>query len=209
MTKKEERFWDKSAAKYSKSPIKDQEGYEKTLSDTRKHLKGHMSVLEIGCGTGTTALQLSDSGANIMGTDISSNMIAIAREKAREQNCVNVKFLKAAIFDERLGKESFDAILAFNVMHLLDNISGVIKRVSELLKPGGIFISKTPCLKEKSWVWPILVPVMATVMRVGPVSCFTLSGLKEAVTDEGFDIVETFVQPVKPLKLFFVARKIS
>ena len=79
---KSEKFWDKIAKKYSKSDIKDKEGYNKTLDDTRKFLKKEAVVLEIGCGTGTTALKLAGSVNDMTATDISSNMIAIAKEKA-------------------------------------------------------------------------------------------------------------------------------
>ena len=49
------RFWDKLADKYSEKPVKDMENYNKTLDCTRKHLFASDSVLEVGCGTGTTA----------------------------------------------------------------------------------------------------------------------------------------------------------
>jgi len=53
---KSEKFWNKCARKYSKEKIKDEEGYRKTLEDTQKYLGQEKIVLEIGCGTGTTAL---------------------------------------------------------------------------------------------------------------------------------------------------------
>jgi ubiquinone/menaquinone biosynthesis C-methylase UbiE len=45
-----------------------------------------------GCGTGTTALKLAPSLGRIMATDISGEMIAIAREKARAEGCGNATF---------------------------------------------------------------------------------------------------------------------
>ena len=57
----------------------------KTLNDTRKYLNSEASVLEIGCGTGTTALKLAGNVHSMTATDISSSMIAIAQEKAKEQ----------------------------------------------------------------------------------------------------------------------------
>lgn len=202
-----EKFWDKAATKYSKSKIKDEKGYHKTLGDTRRFLKKESAVLEIGCGTGTTALLLATSVNAMTATDISSNMIAIAKEKAQNQKIRNVNFMQSTVFDEKLAKGSYDVILAYNLIHLLEDPQAVMKRINELLKPGGIFISKTPCLKEKSILWPMLAPILGVVMRIGSIKSFTIDGLKEIMTREGFAIIETHVQLPKPPRLFVIARK--
>jgi len=204
---KSEKFWDRIARRYSKSAVQDKEGYHKTLDDTRKFLKREAAVLEIGCGTGTTALKLADSVNAMTATDISSNMIAIAKEKAEEQKVQNVNFLQSTLFDEKLKKESFDVILAFNLIHLLEDAQGAMKRINELLKPGGLFISKTSCLSEKSRLWPILALIMGKVLRVGNIQCFTIAELKEFMASEGFEIIDTHTYFPKPLRLFAVARK--
>lgn len=90
-----EEFWDKTAAKYAKSPVKDADSYEQTLERVRAHLAADDTVLEIGCGTGTTALLLADSAKHIIASDISSNMIEIADGKAKEQKVENVAFVHA------------------------------------------------------------------------------------------------------------------
>ena len=53
------RFWDRIARKYAASPIKDIAGYERTIARIAQLLGPTQSVLEIGCGTGTTALKLA------------------------------------------------------------------------------------------------------------------------------------------------------
>ncbi len=195
------------ANKYSKSKIKDEEGYEKTLDDTKKFLKRESAVLEIGCGTGTTAFKLAECVDEMTATDISSNMISIAKERAEEQKVQNINFAQTTLFDEKLKKESFDVILAFNLIHLLEDTQAVMKRINELLRPGGFFISKTACLSEKSKLWPILAFVMGKVMRVGRIQCFTIAELEEAMIREGFEIIETHVYFPKPPRLFAVAKK--
>jgi len=201
---KSEKFWDKYAKKYSKSDVKDKEGYKKTLEDTRRFLKREASVLEIGCGTGTTALILADSVNKMTATDISSNMITIAKEKAEKQKIKNVNFVQSTLFDENLKNKSFDVIIAFNIIHLLEDTKAAIKRISELLRPGGLFISKTPCLKE-SKLMPMLVFIISKVIRIGHVKSFTIAELKELITNEGFEIIDTHIY--KPPRLFAVARK--
>ncbi len=204
---KSAKFWDKIARKYSKSDVKDKEGYQKTLDDTRKYLRKDATVLEVGCGTGTTALKLAGSVNEMTATDFSSNMIAIAKEKAEKQKIQNVNFVQSTLFDEKLKKESFDVILAFNFIHLLEDTESAMKRINELLRPGGLFISKTPCPSEKSKFFPILIFMIVKVIRLLYIKCFTIAELKEFMTNEGFEIIDTHIYSSKPPRLFVVARK--
>ena len=201
---KAEKFWDMFARRYSKSDIKDKASYKKTLDDTKRYLKRNAAVLEIGCGTGTTALILASSVNKLTATDISSNMIAIGKEKAKKQKIQNVNFVQSTLFDEKLKKESFDVILAFNIIHLLEDTEAVMKRINELLKPNGLFISKTPCLGESR-----LMPILGFFIRmvIGPIKCFTITEFKKVMTNEGFEIIDTHIYPEKPPRLFAVARK--
>ena len=81
-------FWDRMARKYAASPIKDMQGYERTIDHARRYLKATHVAYEFGCGTGTTALKLAPAVARLVATDISAEMIAIAREKAGLQSMV-------------------------------------------------------------------------------------------------------------------------
>ena len=57
-----ETFWDGAAENYAKSPIRDVEAYNYTLERTRTYLSPTDKVLEVGCGTGSTALLLAGAG---------------------------------------------------------------------------------------------------------------------------------------------------
>ena len=200
-------FWDKLADKYSKKPIKDMENYNKTLDCTRKHLSASDNVLEVGCGTGTTALLLAPSVKQIAASDISSRMIEIAREKAVTQGVENVRFDRATLFAEDLEKGSFDVVMAFNFLLLLEDIPGAVHRVHELLKPGGLFISKTACLAEQSRLWNLLLAVMNPLGFAPYVKCLKVAELEDIITSTDFEIVETDFYPASPPRHFIVARK--
>ena len=68
-------FWDRHAAKYAEKPIADPTAYEEKLARVRSLLRATDHVLEIGCGTGSTALRLAPGVAKITATDVSSGMI--------------------------------------------------------------------------------------------------------------------------------------
>lgn len=61
MSEKDVRFWDKAARKYAAFPIGDEAGFERTLARTRALITPNARVLELGCGTDTVALRLSDA----------------------------------------------------------------------------------------------------------------------------------------------------
>ena len=200
-------FWDKAADKYSKKPVKDMENYRKTLDCTRRYLSTSDEVLEVGCGTGTTALLLAPSVKQLTATDISSRMIEIAKEEAVAQEVENVRFDRATLFDERLEKGSFDVIMGFNFLHLLEDISGAVRRIDELLKPGGLFISKTVCLGEQSRIWSALLAVMKALRFAPFVRCLKVAELEDIIASAGFEIIETGFYPPSPPSRYIVARR--
>jgi ubiquinone/menaquinone biosynthesis C-methylase UbiE len=185
------RFWDRIARKYAADKIKDMAGYERTLERTRHFLRSGDTVLEFGCGTGTTALALAPSVSRIVATDVSSEMIAIAREKAAAQSSSNVEFSIATPDSVSSPKGSFDAILAFNLLHLLAARASAFAQVHRLLKPGGLYISKTPCLGEMNPLIRYAVPVMRMVGKAPNVVDFFAAGdLEREIEAAGFAIVE-------------------
>lgn len=184
------RFWDRTASRYAADPIKDIEGYERTLQRTKDLLKPTDSVVEIGCGTGTTALRLAPIVWSIIATDVSPAMIAIARQKALSQGCTNITFAARAA-EEPLGEPGrHDAVLAFNVLHLVADRDAVLAEVRRLLKPGGLFISKTPCLMEMNPLIRLALPVMQMIGKAPPVDVFAAADLEAALVVAGFSVVE-------------------
>jgi ubiquinone/menaquinone biosynthesis C-methylase UbiE len=203
-------FWDRMARKYAASPIKDTEGYERTIDHARRYLKATDVAYEFGCGTGTTALKFAPSVARLVATDISSEMIAIAREKAAAEGCANVEFAVATADSALYPDASFDAALCFNLLHLVEDRAAVLRGVHRVLKPGGLFMSKTPALAQMGFFIRLLVPVMQAVGRAPHVGFFTSAELENEITAAGFEIVERAQHSSgkRELRPFLVARKI-
>lgn len=199
-------FWDHAARKYAARPVGDMDAYEATLERVRAHLRAGDHVLEIGCGTGTTAFRLAKNCGRIDATDLSGEMIAIAREKAAGEGAANVEFSQATL-ESGLPDGPFDAVMAFNLLHLLDDPAGAARRVHGLLRPGGLFISKTICLGRRAWHFKALVALMRLFGKAPRVAFLDVAGLEAMVRDAGFEIVETGDYPAKPRSHFIVARK--
>lgn len=207
-TSKDARFWDRAARKYARSAITDQAGYELTLDRTRAHLSPGDRVLELACGTGTTALRLAGGVESYLATDISSGMIAIAREKLAQDPVPGLRF-DVGTAASMTGTALFDAVLGFNYLHLVHDLPGTLQRIHGLLAPGGLFISKTPCIGAMNVFIRAAIPVMRAVGKAPHVTVFRPSGLKREVESAGFDVVavEDHSSKGDGFRPYIVARK--
>ena len=208
------QFWNRAARKYSTDPITDMAGYERTLERVRHYLKGNETAFEFGCGTGTTALRLAPSVGRMVASDISGEMIAIAREKARDEGCGNVTFEVAQPEAGLWPDRSFDIAFGFNILHLVADRAAVLKSVHRLLRSGGLFISKTPCLKEMNLplrlVLPLAVPLMQLIGKApSVVTSLSEHDLEREISAAGFQIIEIarHASRGKDVRPFIVARK--
>ena len=201
------RFWDRIAEKYAASPVRDEDSYRHTLDRTRAHLNAQDRALEIGCGTGTTAIKLRDAVGSIMATDYSAGMIEIAKRKRADASAGNVEFAVGTVFSDTLETGAFDAVLAFNLFHLLDDPEASLQRTHALLRPGGVFISKTPCLGGRAWLYGPMIGVMRLFGRAPRVRLFSVDEWDARIEAAGFEIVETGFFPTASTNRFIVARR--
>lgn len=198
-------FWDGIAERYAARPLDNPDAYEATLDRVRHWLTRDMSVLEIGSGTGTTALRLADAAGSILGTDGSAQMVRIAQDKAGD--AAGISFAQA---DARTagGDALFDAVLAFNLLHLLPDRAAVLAHVRSRLPEGGLFLSKTPCLGGKPWFRPLIF-IMRCVGKAPPgIAYLRPEALQTEIAAAGFEIVETGDYPKSLPNHFIVARAV-
>ena len=203
--KSSKEFWDKSAPRYAKSPVRDEETYHKKLAITQGYFRPDWSVLEFGCGTGSTALVHAPYVKEILATDISGKMLDIATQKARDAGVENVRFQQGTMESLALEAGTFDAVLGLNILHLLESPETAISRAHELLKPGGIFVSSTALVGELMVLWRLLIPAMQALGLAPFVNRFSRQSLVTMLTNAGFSIDYEW-QPGKA-SVFLVARK--
>lgn len=200
------KFWDNIAEKYAQQSIADEDAYQKKLQVTREYFRPDMEVLEIGCGTGSTALLHAPYVKHIRAIDFSANMIAIAQGKADDQHIDNVTFEQATIEDLDIPDQTLDAILGLSILHLLKDKEAAIARIHRMLKPGGIFVSSTACLGD-TMSWFKLIAPIGRFLGVFPlVQVFTVQELEASLTNAGFELDYQW-QPDKGKTVFIVAKK--
>ncbi|GAA6180308.1 hypothetical protein NBRC116594_17460 [Shimia sp. NS0008-38b] len=205
------KFWDGIAQKYAKSPIGDMQAYEYTLGRTRSYLKASDTALELGCGTATTAIRLADAVSEMVATDVSAGMLEVGRERITEAGAKNIRLVQAT--PESAPDGPFDVIMAHNLIHLLEDGDLAMAAIAERVKPGGLFISKTPCLNEsmKSFKFRLMktaIPLLQLIGKAPFVRFFSIAELERSVIRAGFKIIESGNFPADPPSRYLVARKL-
>ncbi len=203
---KSAKFWDRIAERYSKQPVVDEASYQKKLQITQEYLKPHMEVLELGCGTGSTAILHSPYVKHIRAIDISTKMIEIAQHKADDKKIDNITFETLAIDNLNVQKQTIDVVLCLSILHLIENKEEKIVNIYEMLKPGGVFISSTVCLGDTMRWLKLITPIGKTLGLMPLVKFFTKNQLRDCIVDAGFSI-DHFWHPGKDKAVFIVAKK--
>ena len=204
------QFWDRIARTYAQDPVADPEGYARSVRRCQALLGPTARVLELGCGTGTTALQLAPQVAEYTGTDLSPEMITIAEEKRAAAGVSAVRFVVAEATDPLPGDGLYDAVLAMNLLHLVPDLPATLAQVYARLAPGGLFISKTACLTDMNPLIRLVLPLMRWVGKApATVRCFTGGELEVVVRAAGFEVVavERHASKGRDARPFIVARK--
>ena len=114
------------------------------LMNTLKYLRGDkdvINILDAGCGGGDFAEGLSLQGYLVCGLDLNASAIAAAQARGCGQ------FVVSSVYDRlanRFGVQTFDAVIAVEIIEHLYNPRLFVSRAKEALRPGGLFIITTP-----------------------------------------------------------------
>ncbi len=203
---KTEKFWDFLSRNYDKPEDIEKVYQYDSIQTIYEYVRPDDVILDFGCATGTVACVIADKVKSVHGIDISSKMIQIARNRAMERNIKNIIFSTDSIINLENKPESYHSILAFSVLHLIENTEHTINKIYSLLKPGGYFFSLTPCLKEIKILYTGL-SMLRKVKIIPHIQCYTTEGLNQLITQEGFNILHRQCFDNNPMEYFIVAQK--
>jgi predicted TPR repeat methyltransferase len=120
--------------------------YDEVINPTRdldhkamKAMLGECSfdnVLELGCGTGKNTGWFSEQASFVTSVDLSSEMLAVAREKIRSDK---VEFIKGDINQDLVFNKKIDLVSCNLVLEHIANLEKLFEKVSALLNDGGLF----------------------------------------------------------------------
>jgi 2-polyprenyl-3-methyl-5-hydroxy-6-metoxy-1,4-benzoquinol methylase len=200
-------FWDRRARKYDDEISRHDPLYTKTLEGTVPLLTGKDVLLDLGCASGEICLDLAAVVARAHGVDTSGGMIELANQKARARDIGTVDFSQSDAFDPGFERCSFSTITAFSVLHLVEDLLATLERLHELLVPGGLLVSQTPCLRERNWVFRSLVGFAQVAGVAPPILTLGFRELESRLAQSGFEILESVLWDDEDAIQRVVARK--
>jgi len=113
-------FWDFCAPFYDLAEKVNGRAYGEMLKIVRELIPLGATVLEAAAGTGSISLALADRAEKVLCTDISENMLNVARRKVRKHDVQNITIENRSIFDLAEPDNAFDVVIAGQVLHLID-----------------------------------------------------------------------------------------
>ena len=205
-TVRDARFWDRIAPRYAKSTISDQASYKRKLQETAALMRPEMQVLEIGCGTGSTALHHSANVAHIHATDLAEGMLDIARTKAAAAGVQNVTFSQRAAEDIPVDWGQFDMIMSHSILHLLRDPAHVIQDIAARLVPGGYLVTSTICMADGMSFFKLISGPGHALGLLPRITYLSENELCAAMTAAGLEI-HTRWRPGPRKAVFVIAQK--
>ncbi len=187
-------YWDRQAATFDQDP---DHGLEDPAVRTawRNLLKQILpkppsKIADMGCGTGALTELLAQDGHELVGLDISRQMVKTARQKLNASG-VEARLEVRDVVDPRLRAGTYDVVLSRHVLWALPDAADAISTWFKLLRPGGRIV-----LIEGRWstgggmsmqdLAALLEPHTAVVHRI-PLSDPQLWG--RTFTDERYALV--------------------
>jgi arsenite methyltransferase len=204
------KFWDAIAEKYAAKPVDDISAFQRKQTITRERLHPGATVLELGCGTGSLALELSPFAGHIHALDISAEMLRIANQKKQARGVTNVSFQQGTL-DEAAPyqHDHFDSVWAYSILHLVPDRRRTLETIFKLLKPGGSFISSNVCLGG-SWIpYGAIITVMRWFGKAPVVQLYDRETLRHELREAGFAKIEERDVGAERTVAFIVATKPS
>lgn len=146
---KERDFWNVFSNRYDSFIAKTLHiTYLQLYKKIKEELDKNDRLLEVATGTGLVSFELCSSVEHITAIDIAPDMIRIAKDKQTNKNISNIEFEVGDLCNLAFDNDSFDKVLASNVLHLLIDPEKALSEISRVLKADGKAILPTFCHGE-------------------------------------------------------------
>ena len=181
-------FWDRIARLYERITLKHLSGqYGVLIKRIREEVRGRDTLLEVGTGPGIIALEVADAVGSVVAMDRSGEMIRIAEKRRGEAAVPNIRFEEGDAHRLVYRDESFDAVVASNILHLLPDPGMALNEIVRVMKKGGLVILPTYCHGENRT--SLMVSRIMGISGFRAASKWSLAGYGEFVASCGLDIV--------------------
>ena len=151
--------------------------YKGIAEKIKEYVTEDDNVLECACGTGLLTLPMVQKCKNLIATDTSVGMLRQARKKVAKYANTNIE--KASILELPYKENTFDVVVAANVIHLLNEPEKAISELKRVCKPSGKIILPVYINKEKKN--SVVAAKLLSVLGVKFARQFSLDSYKEFI----------------------------
>ena len=135
-------FWDKVSGVYDLfENIYNKSVYQSTGESVAKYIKNTDRVLECACGTGAISIFIAPVCKELIVSDYSVGMLKQAKKKLK--NYDNIDYRRVDITDIEAEDNTFDVVVAGNVIHLLPDPQRAMNELTRVCKDGGRLVIPT------------------------------------------------------------------
>lgn len=146
MGKSSKTFWDVCSPVYDFAQ-KRNTNYDKWNNKVRDWVPKDSTVLEIAGGTGEISIRIADKADMIICTDLSEKMLQVAKRKAKKKDIKNISFKILDAYDTGYEEDTFDVVIASQVIHLLDDPK---RAADEMLRVAKDRVILPICLEQEA-----------------------------------------------------------
>jgi demethylmenaquinone methyltransferase/2-methoxy-6-polyprenyl-1,4-benzoquinol methylase len=167
--------------------------------DIANRIESSWRVLDIGCGTGSLATLIAQRRAQVVGIDISSSMLTLAKQKVHQaeiENQVTLLEIGVAELDTAFGDADFDAVVSSLVFSELseDEVVYTLRHCRRILKPGGLLIINDEVLPHSAGgrllVQLFRLPFVMLTFVLTQNTTRPVAALELRIAEAGFKIIE-------------------
>ena len=141
-------FWDRWAGLYDAAESLNHRAYQAMLNGVRAVVPEGAKVLDCAAGTGELSIAASEKAESVLCTDLSLSMLEVARKKCSKRGIGNIRFEERNIFELEDSDDTYDIVMAGNVLHLLDEPQEAVRELARVVKNGGKLILPTFMVTE-------------------------------------------------------------
>jgi phosphatidylethanolamine/phosphatidyl-N-methylethanolamine N-methyltransferase len=191
-------FWERKAPQYDRvakgllgRPL------PRVLELTASGVSGAGNVLEVAAGTGLMTAAIAPRVRQVVATDYADNMLAILRERMKGVGISNVEAVHRDIYALGYPSDSFDVVVAANVLHLVPHLERALDALCQVLRPGGKLITPT-FVHDETILARVLSRLFATLLGQPMHRRFTAASLRQALEQRGLRVTraETISGPI-------------
>lgn len=163
--------------------------YSQVLHQIRPYLKPGMKVLDLGCNNGNLSLYMANFGCEVLGIDIASNAIELAKQSADFYGISNARFESMDFISEWDKPGVFDFVLCSHIIEHIPRDDLFLQKISFATKPKGRLVLFTPTnYSSLVFISKLFTGRFAYDEEVGHLRRYTREMIRDLMEINGFKI---------------------